>query len=41
MSNNTQQPRVIRAKHAPGYLGMCRDVFNKEVKPFVSSVPIG
>ena len=34
-------PRVIRAKHAPAYLGMCRDVFRREVKPFVTQVPIG
>lgn len=35
------EPRIIRAKHAPGYLGMCRDVFNKIVQPYVSEFPIG
>ncbi len=34
-------PRVIRAKHAPSYLGMSREVFNRDVKPFVTVVPIG
>lgn len=34
-------PRVIRAKDAPAYLGMCRDVFNQSVKPKVQSFPIG
>lgn len=37
----TLSPRVIRAKYAPQYLGMCRDVFNREVKPRVCSIPIG
>lgn len=35
------QPRIIRAKQAPGYLGMCRDVFNKVVRPFVREFPVG
>ncbi|WP_243753551.1 hypothetical protein [Pseudomonas koreensis] len=35
------QPRVIRAKQAPGYLGMCRDVFNKVVRPYVREFPVG
>ena len=34
-------PRVIRAKDAPGYLGMSRDVFNASVRPFVPSFRIG
>lgn len=34
-------PRVIRLKHAPHYLGMCRDEFNKTVRPFVVEVRIG
>lgn len=34
-------PRIIRAKQAPGYLGMCRDVFNKTVRPYVNEFPIG
>jgi predicted DNA-binding transcriptional regulator AlpA len=34
-------PRILRAKQAPGYLGMCRDEFNKTVRPFVREFPIG
>jgi hypothetical protein len=34
-------PRVIRAKDAPSYLGMDRNRFNQEVKPYLISVPIG
>lgn len=34
-------PRVLRAKSAPGYLGMSREVFNQEVKLYVTVVPIG
>lgn len=34
-------PRFIRAKDAPAYLGMCRDEFNKTVRPHVSEFPIG
>lgn len=34
-------PRVLRAKTAHLYLGMSRDVFNQEVKPFVTVIPIG
>lgn len=37
----TFTPRIIRANQAPGYLGMCRDVFNKTVRPFVREFPIG
>ena len=35
------QPRFIRANQAPGYLGMCRDVFNKTVRPYVREFPSG
>ena len=41
MNNPSLQPRIIRAKQAPGYLGMCRDVFNRVVRPHVSEFPIG
>jgi hypothetical protein len=41
MDNLILQPRIVRAKHAPGYLGMCRDVFNKTVRPYVREFPIG
>lgn len=35
------QSRFIRFKHAWGYLGMCRDEFNKTVRPHVREFPIG
>ena len=35
------QPRFIRFGDAPGYLGMCRDEFNKTVRPHVREFPIG
>ena len=35
------QPRILRAYQAPGYLGMCRDVFNNTVRPYVREFPIG
>ncbi|MDD1966127.1 hypothetical protein NPS29_12430 [Pseudomonas putida] len=35
------QPRFIRFGDAPGYLGMCRDEFNKTVRPQVREFPIG
>nr|WP_286978236.1 hypothetical protein [Pseudomonas sp.] len=34
-------PRFIRASAAPAYLGMCRDEFNKTVRPCVREFPIG
>jgi predicted DNA-binding transcriptional regulator AlpA len=34
-------PRFIRFGDAPGYLGMCRDEFNKTVRPQVREFPIG
>lgn len=34
-------PRFLRAMDAPGYLGMCRDEFNKTVRPYVREFPIG
>ncbi|MGV8865219.1 MAG: hypothetical protein ACOH2T_29285 [Pseudomonas sp.] len=34
-------PRFIRFKHAYGYLGMCRDEFNRSVRPNVREFPIG
>ncbi|USS54212.1 hypothetical protein [Pseudomonas kermanshahensis] len=34
-------PRFIRFGDAPGYLGMCRDEFNKTVRPHVQEFPIG
>ena len=35
------QPRVIRFRDAPAYLGMDRNRFNDEVRPFLTEVPIG
>ncbi|MGL3340947.1 hypothetical protein [Pseudomonas aeruginosa] len=34
-------PRVIRAMAAPAYLGMCRDEFNRTVRPHVREFRIG
>ena len=34
-------PRILRFRDAPGYLGMDRNRFNAEVRPFVTEVPIG
>ena len=44
MSHNTSriiQPRVIRVRDAADYLGMDRNRFNAEVRPFLTEVPIG
>jgi hypothetical protein len=35
------QPRIIRFRDAPVYLGMDRNRFNAEVRPFLTEVPIG
>ena len=35
------QPRVIRHKDAPGYLGMCEDIFNDLVRPEITVIKIG
>ncbi len=35
------QPRVIRLKDAANYLGMDRNRFNAEVRPFVTELRIG
>jgi len=34
-------PRFIRLRDAPGYLGMDRNRFNAEVRPWLSEIPIG
>ncbi|WP_223841617.1 hypothetical protein [Pseudomonas marginalis] len=34
-------PRFIRAKYAPAYLGMCRSVFDADVRPHIREFPIG
>jgi len=35
------QPRFIRLKDAPDYLGMDRNRFNREVRPSLIEIPIG
>jgi hypothetical protein len=35
------QPRIIRFRDAPTYLGMDRNRFNVEVRPYLTEVPIG
>ena len=37
----TIQPRVIRLRDAPHYLGMDANRFNQEVRPFIMEIPIG
>ena len=34
-------PRVVRFRDAPDYLGMDRNRFNAEVRPYLTEVPIG
>ena len=34
-------PRFIRLKHAPNYLGMDKNRFNAEVRPFVTEIRVG
>ena len=34
-------PRVLRFRDAPAYLGMDRNRFNAEVRPYLTEVPIG
>ncbi|WP_260415061.1 hypothetical protein [Pseudomonas cichorii] len=41
MNNTVIPPRILRANQAHGYLGMCRDEFNKTVRPNVREFPIG
>ena len=35
------QPRLIRLRDAPAYLGMDRNRFNLEVRPYLVEIPIG
>lgn len=35
------QPRLIRLRDVPTYLGMDRNRFNAEVRPFLIEIPIG
>ena len=34
-------PRIVRFRDAPHYLGMDRNRFNSEVRPYLTEVPIG
>ncbi len=34
-------PRLIRFRDAPAYLGMDRNRFNREVRPYLTEIPIG
>ena len=34
-------PRLIRLRDAPYYLGMDRNRFNAEVRPYLTYIPIG
>ncbi len=34
-------PRIIRFRHAPAYVGMDRNRFNAEVRPYLTELPIG
>jgi predicted DNA-binding transcriptional regulator AlpA len=35
------QPRLIRLRDAPSYLGMDRNKFNAMVRPFLTEIPLG
>ena len=34
-------PRLVRFRDAPYYVGMDRNRFNREVRPFITRIPIG
>ena len=34
-------PRLVRFRDAPAYLGMDRNRFNSEVRPYLTNIPIG
>ncbi len=41
MESQQVNPRFIRFRDTPSYLGMDRNRFNSEVRPFVTTIPIG
>jgi predicted DNA-binding transcriptional regulator AlpA len=41
MPNVNIQPRLIRLKDASAYLGMDKNRFNTEVRPYLTEIPIG
>src|SRR5438552_4195089 len=40
-SHAVLQPRIVRFRDAPAYLGMDRNRFNDEVRPHLTEIPIG
>lgn len=41
MTSNAMLPRLVRCRDAPFYLGMDRNRFNAEVRPYLTEIPIG
>jgi hypothetical protein len=42
MANNVViLPRYIRVRDAPAYMSMARDVFNRDVRPYLTEIPVG
>ena len=41
MSNHTINPRFIRLRDAPAYLGMDRNRFNAEIRPYLLEIRVG
>ena len=41
MSNHTINPRFIRLRDAPTYLGMDRNRFNTEIRPYLLEIRVG
>jgi hypothetical protein len=41
MGVTLMQPRLIRLRDVPKYLGMDINRFNREVRPFLVEIPIG
>ena len=40
-SGNNIAPRLIRMRDAPAYLGMDKNRFISEVRPFLTEIPLG
>jgi hypothetical protein len=41
MTATRHTPRIIRFRDAPAYLGMDRNRFNAEARPYLTEIPIG
>ena len=41
MGNVVLLPRLIRLRDCPSYMGMDRNRFNREVRPYLTEVPVG